>query len=52
MPAKQILEIKTVSDGICIDTNIYICVSTSILVIYIDMQIQISISHSKKTWQK
>ena len=23
MPAKQVLEIKTVSDGICIDTNIY-----------------------------
>ena len=25
MPAKQVLEIKTVSDGICIDTNIYVC---------------------------
>ena len=24
MPAKQVLEIKTVSDGICIDTNIYV----------------------------
>ena len=31
MPAKQVLEIKTVSDGICIDNNICVCACMYIL---------------------
>ena len=41
MPAKQILEIKTVSDGICIDTNIYVYMYVY-LIPYCEMQIRIN----------